>query len=114
MLFVQVIDKNMGPKYGAEHQKNVQKWIHDGTFKAVQSVTKGIDNSGEVSSVCWKERTSERQSWKSAPCRALRSRAYQRHFRVGTNEAYWRRFIQRLGFGIISSLWILIKDSMSV
>lgn len=37
----------MGPKYGKEHQENLQKWIHDGTFKAVTSVTHGIDNAGE-------------------------------------------------------------------
>ena len=42
--FQQVMDANMGPKYTDEHQKNVQKWIHDGTFKAQQSVTQGIDN----------------------------------------------------------------------
>ena len=35
----------MGPKYAAEHQRNVQKWIHEGTFKARQSVTDGIDNA---------------------------------------------------------------------
>ncbi|KAI4135914.1 MAG: hypothetical protein LQ347_000250 [Umbilicaria vellea] len=40
-----VMDHNMGPKYAAEHQKDVQKWIHDGTFKARQSVTDGIDNA---------------------------------------------------------------------
>lgn len=40
-----VMDPNMGPKYAAEHQKNVQKWIHEGTFKAQQSVTDGIDNA---------------------------------------------------------------------
>lgn len=38
-------DPNMGPKYAAEHQKNVQKWIHEGKFKAQQSVTDGIDNA---------------------------------------------------------------------
>ena len=38
-------DPNMGPKYAAEHQKNVQKWIHEGTFKAQQSVTDGIDDA---------------------------------------------------------------------
>lgn len=37
----------MGPKYFKEHQEKLQKWIHDGTFKAQQSVTKGIDNSAE-------------------------------------------------------------------
>lgn len=40
-------DPNMGPKYGKEHQENVQKWIADGSFKAQQDVTKGIDNAGE-------------------------------------------------------------------
>lgn len=38
-------DANMGPKYMAEHQKNVQKWIHDGNFKAKLDVTEGIDNA---------------------------------------------------------------------
>lgn len=37
----------MGPKYAKEHQENVQKWLHDGSFKAEMSVTKGIDNAGE-------------------------------------------------------------------
>jgi hypothetical protein len=37
----------MGPKYTKDHQENVQKWIHDGTFKAQQSVTHGIDNAAE-------------------------------------------------------------------
>ena len=40
-------DPNMGPKYAAEHQKNVQKWISEGTFKAQQSVTVGIDNAAK-------------------------------------------------------------------
>lgn len=38
-------DANMGPKYYAEHQKNLQKWIADGSFKVQQSVTVGIDNA---------------------------------------------------------------------
>lgn len=38
-------DPDMGPKYTVEHQKNVSKWISEGTFKAQQSVTKGIDNA---------------------------------------------------------------------
>lgn len=38
-------DPDMGPKYAAEHQKNVSKWIHDGSFKAQQSITDGIDNA---------------------------------------------------------------------
>lgn len=37
----------MGPKYAKDHQEKLQKWISEGTFKAQQSVTKGIDNSAE-------------------------------------------------------------------
>lgn len=37
----------MGPKYEKEWNENVSKWIHEGTFKAEMSVTRGIDNSGE-------------------------------------------------------------------
>jgi len=40
-------DPDMGPKYSAEHQKNVQKWIHEGTFKAQMSITDGIDHAVE-------------------------------------------------------------------
>jgi len=40
-------DANMGPLYAEEHQKNVQKWIHDGSFKAKMSVTEGIENAPE-------------------------------------------------------------------
>ncbi|KIW02228.1 uncharacterized protein PV09_06382 [Verruconis gallopava] len=40
-----VSDENMGPKYFKEHQEKLQKWIHEGTFIARQSVTKGIDNA---------------------------------------------------------------------
>jgi NADPH-dependent curcumin reductase CurA len=40
-------DANMGPKYSKEHQEKLQKWIADGSFKAQQSVTKGIDNAAE-------------------------------------------------------------------
>ena len=42
-----VADPDMGPKYAADHQRNLQKWIHGGTFKAQQSVTIGIDNAIE-------------------------------------------------------------------
>jgi NADPH-dependent curcumin reductase CurA len=42
-----VSDKNMGPVYAEEHQKNIQKWIHDGSFKVRMSVTEGIENSAE-------------------------------------------------------------------
>lgn len=40
-----VTDPHMGPKYSAEHQKNVQKWIHEGTFHVQQSVTEGMENA---------------------------------------------------------------------
>ena len=40
-----VFDANMGPKYAADHQKNVAMWISNGTFKTQQSVTVGIDNA---------------------------------------------------------------------
>ena len=40
-------DPNMGPKYFRKHQEKLQKWIHDGSFKAVCSVTEGIDNAVE-------------------------------------------------------------------
>jgi NADPH-dependent curcumin reductase CurA len=39
-----VSDPNMRV-YSAEHQKNVQKWISEGSFKTQMSVTKGIDNA---------------------------------------------------------------------
>jgi len=42
-----VFDPDMGPKYAVDHQKNVQKWISEGTFKAEQSITQGIDNAAE-------------------------------------------------------------------
>lgn len=32
-------------KYYHEHQKNVQKWMHDGSLKARLSKTVGMDNS---------------------------------------------------------------------
>merc|ERR1712227_888461 len=40
-------DAGMGPKYFVDHQKNVQKWIHEGTYKPQFSVTEGIDNAAE-------------------------------------------------------------------
>jgi len=40
-----VSDPAFGPKHSAEHQKNLQKWLSEGTFKAQLSVTEGIDNS---------------------------------------------------------------------
>lgn len=42
-----VSDENMGPKYSSEHQKNVQKWIAEGSFKVQDTVTKGMDNAGD-------------------------------------------------------------------
>ena len=38
-------DPDMGPRYAQDHLKNVSKWLAEGTFKAQQSVTKGIDNA---------------------------------------------------------------------
>lgn len=32
-------------KYYREHQKNIQKWIHDGSLQARLSKTVGMDNS---------------------------------------------------------------------
>ena len=40
-----VTDADMGLKHATEHQKNVGKWIYEGTFKAKQSITEGIDNA---------------------------------------------------------------------
>lgn len=37
----------MGPKHAKDHQQNVQKWISEGTFKAQQSITEGIENAPE-------------------------------------------------------------------
>lgn len=37
----------MGPKYRDEHQKNMQKWLKDGSFTAKLSVTEGIDSAAE-------------------------------------------------------------------
>lgn len=40
-----VSDKDMGPKYAEEHQKNLQKWIKNGEIIARSSITEGIDNA---------------------------------------------------------------------
>jgi len=40
-------DKNMGPLYREERDKNFSKWIHDGTIKVKMSVTDGLDNAAE-------------------------------------------------------------------
>ncbi|KAK1846292.1 zinc-binding dehydrogenase [Colletotrichum chrysophilum] len=42
-----VFDEDMGGKYRAEHQVKVGKWIADGTLKAIESRTKGIENAAE-------------------------------------------------------------------
>jgi len=42
-----VSDKDMGPVYFEERNKNVSKWLSEGTFKAKTSVTEGIDNAPE-------------------------------------------------------------------
>jgi NADPH-dependent curcumin reductase CurA len=41
------MDADMGPKHYVDHQKNVQKWIHDGSFKVKLHTTEGIDNAAE-------------------------------------------------------------------
>lgn len=40
-------DKDFGPKYFAERNKNISKWLADGTFKAKLSIVDGIDNGPE-------------------------------------------------------------------
>jgi NADPH-dependent curcumin reductase CurA len=40
-----VWDKDMGPKYLEEHQKNLQLWIKDGQIAVKSSITEGIDNA---------------------------------------------------------------------
>ncbi|KAE8350126.1 hypothetical protein BDV28DRAFT_139740 [Aspergillus coremiiformis] len=40
-------DAGMGDKYTKEHQKNVQKWIKEGSFKALIHETVGIDNAAD-------------------------------------------------------------------
>jgi NADPH-dependent curcumin reductase CurA len=42
-----VMDENMGPKYHADHVRNVAQWIADGSFRAKLSVTEGIDHAAE-------------------------------------------------------------------
>jgi NADPH-dependent curcumin reductase CurA len=37
----------MGPDYREDHQKNLQKWIKDGSFISKLSVTEGMDNAAE-------------------------------------------------------------------
>ncbi|CAK7200486.1 hypothetical protein SEUCBS139899_003182 [Sporothrix eucalyptigena] len=40
-------DPDFGPKYAAEHQKNIQQWLHEGSFKSKLFVTEGIDHAAE-------------------------------------------------------------------
>jgi len=40
-------DKDFGPKYAKKHNEFVSKWLHEGSFKALTSVTEGIDNAPE-------------------------------------------------------------------
>ncbi|CAK7222819.1 hypothetical protein SBRCBS47491_004992 [Sporothrix bragantina] len=40
-------DPDFGPKYAAEHQENIQKWLHEGSFKSKLFVTDGIDHAAE-------------------------------------------------------------------
>ncbi|MCJ1332519.1 hypothetical protein MMC10_009212 [Thelotrema lepadinum] len=43
-----VFDANQGPKYFDEHQKNITKWLLDGSFKALEDVTAGLDKAPEA------------------------------------------------------------------
>lgn len=40
-------DAGMGDRYTTKHQENVQKWIKEGSFKALIHETVGIDNAAE-------------------------------------------------------------------
>ena len=40
-------DEGMGDKYAADHQKNVQQWIKEGSFKPLIHETVGVDNAAE-------------------------------------------------------------------
>lgn len=40
-------DAGLGPAYAQEHQEKMQKWLHDGSFKANIHYTNGIDNAPE-------------------------------------------------------------------
>ncbi|KAI9037533.1 MDR family NADP-dependent oxidoreductase [Aspergillus affinis] len=40
-------DQGMGDKYAVEHQKNMQKWIKEGSFKTLTHETAGIDNAAD-------------------------------------------------------------------
>lgn len=42
-----VSDPGFGPDYFGEHQEKLQKWLHEGSFKAKISYTEGIDNAAE-------------------------------------------------------------------
>ena len=42
-----VFDPDMGPKYKDDHQKNMQRWIKDGSLTVKMSVTDGIDHAAE-------------------------------------------------------------------
>lgn len=42
-----VSDPGFGPDYAAEHQEKLQKWLHEGSFKAKLSYTENIDNAAE-------------------------------------------------------------------
>lgn len=43
-----VSDPEFGRSYSPEHQKNIQKWLQEGTFKSKLSVTEGIDHAAEA------------------------------------------------------------------
>ncbi|KAL0264377.1 RNA elimination defective protein Red1 [Diplodia seriata] len=43
-----VSDEEMGPKYAVEHQKKLQQWIADGSFKVKLHIDNGIDSAPEA------------------------------------------------------------------
>jgi NADPH-dependent curcumin reductase CurA len=42
-----VFNHEFGPAYTEEHQRNVQKWLAEGSMAAKLSITEGIDNAPE-------------------------------------------------------------------
>jgi NADPH-dependent curcumin reductase CurA len=38
-------DPDFGPKHAKAHQEHVAKWIADGSFKTLESITDGMDNA---------------------------------------------------------------------
>ena len=42
-----VRNPKFGPAHFEEHQKNIQKWLSEGTIKAKLDITEGIDQAAE-------------------------------------------------------------------